>query len=208
MGRPGEPGRWGAPAIRRTAVLTSIEGMNKTSFAFVAAPVCLAGYGLVRLAAGRNGPDAGWITGHLIFLAGLLLFVPVIDGLRRRSRSRLGGTVSAAITFTGLAAVIAQISIDLYVGFAAADKAAMSRMFTDVKSHAGVQPLVYTVVPLLFYVGLIALAALTMRPLGIALTVLSIVLMAADLDLIPLGAVVLLAAFRTRPVRPAVVAAA
>ena len=43
------------------------------------------------------------------------------------------------------------------VGFRAADRGGMDALFLAVKAHPAVTPAVYTVGPLLFYVGLLAL---------------------------------------------------
>ncbi|MGO4430608.1 hypothetical protein AB4Z54_70545, partial [Streptomyces sp. MCAF7] len=56
-----------------------IVGMRKP-LAFIAAPLLVIVYGLIRILDGldgERGPGPAWMTGHLAFLAALLLFVPV-----------------------------------------------------------------------------------------------------------------------------------
>ncbi|MFF9351288.1 hypothetical protein [Streptomyces sp. NPDC014734] len=173
--------------------------------ALLAGPALMAGYGLVRLigrAVGDYGPGVWWTVAHLFFLAGVLTFVPVFAGLGRLAGVRGGrGMAVAAAALAGLvgaAAVVVQAGIDLVAGFVAADKDAMSELFEKVQDVPGIMPLVYTVVPMLFWLGLLGLVALLALfrrdavpwwtpPLVLAATV----LIAADLDLLPVGALFL-----------------
>ncbi|MEU3777249.1 hypothetical protein AB0F11_29415 [Streptomyces sp. NPDC032472] len=172
---------------------------------FTVAPLCLTVYGLIRLSDPTHNPGFAWSLGHLALLASVLAFVPAMWRMRRWAAAGRGPTVRAlagAATAAGLlgaAAVTAQAAIDLVVGFLCADRAAMNVMFDSVRSHPGVTPAVYTVLPLLFYVGMVLLTAqlaamrriAAWRPLvvvaGIAVT-------AASLDLMPLGGLLLLLA--------------
>ncbi|MFF9506246.1 hypothetical protein ACF1BU_02415 [Streptomyces sp. NPDC014724] len=170
--------------------------------ALLAGPALMAGYGAVRLvgrAVGDYGPGVWWTVAHLLFLAGVLAFVPVFLGLRRLAGERGGKRVAAeAAAWAGLlgaAAVAVQALIDLGVGFVAADERAMSDLFAKVQDVPGVMPLVYTVVPLLFWVALLGLVALlavfrrdVVRPWAPALVLAGTVLMAVSLDLLPAGA--------------------
>ncbi|MFE7353491.1 hypothetical protein ACFU8Q_09850 [Streptomyces sp. NPDC057543] len=169
--------------------------------ALLAGPALMAGYGAVRLvgrAVGDYGPGVWWTAAHLLFLAGVLTFVPVFPGLRRLAGERGGKRVAAgAAAWAGLlgtAAVAVQAGIDLVVGFVAADEDAMGELFGRVQAVPGVMPLVYTVVPLLFWVGLLGLVTLLaflrrdVVPGWAPLLVLAAtVLMAASLDLLPVG---------------------
>lgn len=167
----------------------------------------MTAYGLIRLTGGEHhGPGFGWSAGHLAFLAGVLCFIPIVLELRRtavRERGPAGWWLAGAGMVTGLlgtAAVVAQASIDLVVGFLSEDREAMNEFFGRVKSHAGVEPAVYTVGPLLFYVGLLLLmtqlAALrriaAWRP---ALVVAAIAVTGINLDLLPLAGLLYLLAF-------------
>ncbi|MFJ2498860.1 hypothetical protein [Streptomyces sp. NPDC087539] len=176
--------------------------------ALLAGPVLMAGYGVVRLvgrAVGDYGPGVWWTAAHLLFLAGVLVFVPVFLGLRRLAGERGGGRVAGEVAaWTGLlgaAAVVVQAVIDLTAGFVSADKEAMSEMFDRVQGVPGVMPLVYTVVPMLFWLGLLALATLLaflrrdlVRARTPILVLAGTVAMAVSLDLLPVGALCLAAA--------------
>ena len=130
--------------------------------AFVAAPLLLGGYGVVRLLT-DHGPGVGWTAGHLLFLAGLVLFVPVLLTLGDRPGA---GPVIAAIGLLGVAASMAQVVIDIIAGLVASDRAGMNAIYHQVQSVPGLLPGIYTVGPALFYVCLIALATLSRRELG------------------------------------------
>ncbi|MFB6779799.1 hypothetical protein ACFCX0_20745 [Streptomyces sp. NPDC056352] len=173
--------------------------------AFIAGPALMAGYAVVRLA-GRAvsdyGPGAWWTVAHVLSLAGLLSFVLVLLGLRMTAGVRGGKRVAVeAATWAGLlgvAALVVQAVIDLAVGFLTVDKPAMSDMFGRVQDVPGVMPLVYTVVPMLFWLGLSALVALlaflrrdVVRGWAPVLVLAGIVLAAMSLDLLAVGAVCL-----------------
>lgn len=173
--------------------------------ALLAGPALMAGYGAVRLvgrAVGEYGPGVWWTTAHLLFLAGALAFVPVFLGLRRlageRGVKRVAVEVAAWTGLLGTVAVVVQVVIDLAAGFLAADKQAMSEMFRRVQDVPGVMSLVYTVVPVLFWLGLLALVTLLaflrrdlVRAWAPVLVLAGTVLMAVSLDLLPTGALCL-----------------
>ncbi|MFD5191390.1 hypothetical protein ACFWMU_25160 [Streptomyces sp. NPDC058357] len=183
-------------------------GRTVLGAALLAGPVLMAGYGVVRLvgrAVGDYGPGVWWSVAHLLFLAGVLAFVPVFLGLRRLAGERGGGRVAGeAAAWTGLlgaAAVVVQAVIDLAAGFVSADKEAMSEMFDRVQGVPGVMPLVYTVVPMLFWLGLLALVTLLaflrrdlVRAWTPVLVLAGTAAMAVSLDLLPVGALCLGAA--------------
>ncbi|MGQ4490772.1 hypothetical protein ACN6LM_001575 [Streptomyces sp. SAS_281] len=186
----------------QTRELTRLQHGSPTTTALLAGPALMAGYGVVRLigrAVGDYGPGVWWSAAHLLFLAGVLAFVPVFLGLRlpagERGGRRAGVRVAAGIGLLGSAAVAAQAVIDLVVGFLAADEQAMSDLFEKVQGVPGVMPVVYTVVPLLFWLGLLALLTLLalFRRDGVParsplLVLAGTVMMAASLDLLAVGA--------------------
>ncbi|MEN2420604.1 hypothetical protein AABB02_21215 [Streptomyces rimosus] len=172
--------------------------------AFVAGPGCMAVYGLVRLMDTERGPGPTWSIGHLFLLAGVLLFVPVLLGLRRLvarqgGTQRAVGTGAAALGLVGAAALAVQAGIDLLVAYVSADHEAMRELFARIQGVPGVMPVIYTVVPLLFYVGLLVLlgqlAVLRVisvwRPLAV---VAGAVAMTATLDLLPVAGLLFLLA--------------
>ncbi|MEV6607409.1 hypothetical protein [Kutzneria sp. NPDC051319] len=168
--------------------------------AFVAAPVLLGGYGVVRLLSG-HGPGIGWTAGHLLFLAGLVLFVPVLLKLGDRPGA---APVIAAIGLLGLAASAAQVVIDVVVGLLASDRAGMNILYHQVQSVPGLLPGVYVIGPALFYLCLIGLGVVNWRVLGWWSPVLLAVgtgLTLVSLDLIPLAAVCFLFAIGPYGVR-------
>ncbi|MFJ4093709.1 hypothetical protein ACIPYS_19195 [Kitasatospora sp. NPDC089913] len=170
--------------------------------AVVAAPVLTALYGGIRLLDGSRDPGPGWLVGHSLLLLALLLFAPLLSALgrapgpRRTPGGRVAGRVALGAAFTGLAASLGQIGIDLYVGAVAVDKADQNRLFEAVQSRPGVEPLFYSALPLLFHLGLLALlvgasvgAGRVLRRWSPVLVAVGIVLSAADLAFLPLAAV-------------------
>ncbi|MFI9062093.1 hypothetical protein ACIGQE_09515 [Streptomyces sp. NPDC053429] len=173
--------------------------------AFAVGPLCMTVYGLIRLTDDVHGPGFAWSASHLALLAGVLAFVPVFLRLRRsaaRGRGAAGrwfAGAAAAAGLLGVVAVTAQAVIDLVVGFLSEDRGAMNDLFQRVQDQPGVMPAVYTVGPVLFYVGLVLLtvwlAALrrteAWRP---AVIVAGVAVMAVSLDLLPLGGLLFLLA--------------
>ncbi|MEV6972896.1 hypothetical protein [Kitasatospora sp. NPDC093806] len=173
-----------------------------TALAVVGAPVLMALYGGIRLLDGSREPGPGWLVGHTLMLLGLALFAPVLaalgraSGPRRTAGGRAGLRAALAVAFAGLAASLGQIGIDLYVGAVAVDKADQHRLFDELQSRPGVLPVFYSVGPLLFYVGLLALlvaasvgAGRVLRWWSPVLMLAGTVLTAADLAFIPVAAV-------------------
>ncbi|GAA2744496.1 hypothetical protein [Kitasatospora cinereorecta] len=189
--------------------------MNLRTRALLASPLLLALYGAVRLIPGSRQPGPGWTAGHTALLAAMVLlgvgFVELYRRIRPRTApGRVAAALSLAVAMLGLAASLGQVSIDLYVGAVAADKADQHAMFDRIQAHPGVMPAFYSVGPLLFYVGLLALvcglAAVRRLPWWSPVLVLAAtVLMGASLDLLSVGALLYLAAFLplTRPARSA-----
>ncbi|MEV1203102.1 hypothetical protein [Microbispora rosea] len=184
----------------------------------VVAPVLVGAYGVARIADGfdgSRGPGLAWTLGHLCFLAALVLFVQIFGRLRTMAGGGVTATAGYAAGLAGALALAAQFTIDIVVGFLSADHDAMGPRFDAVKAIPGVDPVVYTVVPLLFYVGMVVLVARLAAgrrvPWWSAVLVLAqAVLPLVSKDLIPLGAALLLLAFvpllRLRPAEPAVLA--
>ncbi|MFF4125663.1 hypothetical protein SAMN05421833_106190 [Microbispora rosea] len=184
----------------------------------VVAPVLVGAYGVARIADGfdgSRGPGLAWTLGHLCFLAALVLFVQIFGRLRTMAGGGVTATAGYAAGLAGALALAAQFTIDIVVGFLSADHDAMGPRFDAVKAIPGVEPVVYTVVPLLFYVGMVVLVARLAAgrrvPWWSAVLVLAqAVLPLVSKDLIPLGAALLLLAFvpllRLRPAEPAVLA--
>ncbi|WP_435209164.1 hypothetical protein [Micromonospora sp. bgisy143] len=176
--------------------------MKRAAFFVIAGPACIVGYGLVRLwgrSDGTYGPGFDWQAAHLVGLAGMVFFVPVVlalAGLLRPSRWR---TSVVAVTLVGLAATMVQFGADIVEGLLAADRAEMSALGADFKDLPSVEVVVYDVVPQLFFLGLLVLAGmLAARRLlpwwSVALLLAGIVLPVVTLDLLPLGGLCMLVA--------------
>ncbi|MEV0148643.1 MULTISPECIES: hypothetical protein [unclassified Nonomuraea] len=171
--------------------------------AFVAAPLLIFAYGVIRIVDwfdGERGPGLAWTTGHLAFMAALVLFVPIFWEMRRRLDRNALATTAVAAGFVGIACMFAQFAIDVVVGFAAADHAAMGPMWEQVKAVPGVSLAVYDGGPFLFYIAqLVLVTQLTVRRQVRAwtpvLVLLDFALPIIDLNLIPVGALLLLVSF-------------
>ncbi|WP_404960232.1 hypothetical protein [Streptomyces sp. 147326] len=132
------------------------------------------------------------------------LFAVVFPALRRMTgpttrAGRLSASAAALLGLTGTLAVVVQAVIDLVVGFRAADRPGMERLFEEVQNHPGVLPAVYTVGPVLFYAGLAWLLvqlAVQRRvgPWRPVMVVLGTATTVVSLDLLPLGALLFAAA--------------
>jgi hypothetical protein len=200
------------PSGRRNGRLDHVEhtaqtprGVTTVKFrpAFVAAPVLVMGYGVIRLIDGLDGirgPGPAWTIGHLAFLGALVAFISVFWQMRRMAGGRILATVSAAAGTFGALALITQFSIDIAAGFLATDHYRMSMIIQPVRTLPGISQLAYDFGPYAFYLGQFALVALLAVQRRIKLW--TPVLVLADLampfidkDLIPLGAVLLLVSF-------------
>ncbi|SIM64115.1 hypothetical protein [Micromonospora cremea] len=171
--------------------------------AFIAAPVLVMGYGIIRLVDGLDGirgPGPAWTIGHLAFLGALIAFIFAFWQMRRMAGGRVLATVSATAGTFGAVALIIQFSIDIAAGFLATDNYGMSMIVHQVRTLPGISQLAYDFGPYAFYLGQLALVVLLAVQRRIKLW--TPVLVLADLatpfidkDLIPLGAVLLLVSF-------------
>ncbi|GGQ24751.1 hypothetical protein [Streptosporangium pseudovulgare] len=210
-----------APAVTGgPAPVTSAPGAPASPFfrvAFVAAPLFVFAYGVLRLLDGLDGsrgPGLAWTSGHLAFIAALALFIPIYWRMRRMAGGNALATTSAVVGTAGALALVAQFAIDIAVGFMSADHAAMSPLFEQVKAVPGVSLAVYDGGPFLFYIGQLALVA-QLAVLGRVkawtplLVLLDLAFPFVSKDFIPLGAICLLVSFlplsrqAARPVRAA-----
>ncbi|MEV0809742.1 hypothetical protein [Micromonospora sp. NPDC050200] len=111
--------------------------------AFIAAPVLVMGYGIIRLIDGLDGtrgPGPAWTIGHLAFLGALIAFISAFWQMRRMVGGRVLATVSATAGTLGALALIAQFSIDLGAGFLATDNYGMSMIINQVRATGPVRP--------------------------------------------------------------------
>ncbi|MGW2221116.1 hypothetical protein ACWCSD_39555 [Nonomuraea sp. NPDC001684] len=174
-----------------------------TRAAFVAAPLLVLSYGVIRIVDGLDGsrgPGLAWTAGHLAFLAALALFIVIFREMwRMLGRNRIA-TTSLVVGLVGIACAAAQFVIDIVVGFMAADHDAMSPLFDQVQAVPGVSLAIYAAGPLLFYVAQLALvvqlaARRQVKLWTPVLVMLDFAIPIMEKDLIPLGAVCMLVSF-------------
>jgi hypothetical protein len=178
---------------------TKIDSMR---LSYLGAPVLVLTYGVLRIIDGLDGvrgPGPAWTMGHVAFLLALFFWVPVTLDLRRRLGGGPASTAFTVVAGVGAAALTAQFVIDIVAGLRAADHAAMSAQLQQVRSIPGVMPAVYAVGPSLFYLGMSALVihlAVTRQVRAWVPVVFTAgtLLPLVDKDLLPLGALCLLAA--------------
>jgi hypothetical protein len=171
--------------------------------AFLAAPLCMVTYGVIRILDGLDGsrgPGLAWTTGHLVFLGAIVAFLFVFKYLRDLAGRSPLSTVTVVVAATGAIALFVQFVIDIVVGALAVDHEAMRMMSRDVHDNTLVALAVYDVGPYLFYLGqfvlMVQLAVMRRIPVWTMLLVLGdLVLPLVDKDLIPVSAVILLVSF-------------
>lgn len=177
-----------------------LSGMDR-SLAFIAAPLLITVYGVVRILDhldGERGPGPAWTTGHLAFLAALLLFVPVVLALRGTAGRDAFATGTAGVALLGTACTVVQVGVDLVIGVLAADHDDMRAMFVDVHDIPGVDVAVYEAGPVLFFLGLLVLfcrpAVFRSVPVWrAAALVLGVLISPVGLDLLPVVGLLLFA---------------
>ncbi|MFF4347398.1 hypothetical protein [Streptomyces sp. NPDC001530] len=170
---------------------------------FAAAPALLGAYGVIRIVDGldgSHGPGAAWTIGHMCFLVGLAYFVRTFQVMREIGGRDRVGAVGFWVGAAGYLALGAQFGIDLVVGFLSDDHADMAELFTRIQDVPGIEPVVYSFGPMLFFMAQLLLvtrltARRVLRPWAPVLVLVATLLPFADKDLIPLGAVLLLVSF-------------
>jgi len=171
---------------------------------FAAAPALMFGYGVVRLFDGLDGeygPSLAWTIGHLLFLAGMVLFGVVIVRLGRlvpatTTARQVTASVAVALALAGIIAFVRVIVLDLVVGFLAADNAEMQMIRDDIGDFPGFLPeAVWDLGPLLFMVGLLTLTVqlAVLHPRRLAawspvMVVVGFLCIIVNLNLLPIGA--------------------
>ncbi|ADI11327.1 hypothetical protein SBI_08209 [Streptomyces bingchenggensis BCW-1] len=157
------------------------------------APLLLVLYGLLRLVDGldgEHGPGLAWNLGHTLFFIGFALFGVVTVRLRQpvpaaTMRRRLLANVAAAVSLFGVACFLWVILGDL---------------FADLDTAAPLPEPLEMIGPLAFQLGwltlLVMLVAAKPRLLPVwspLLVLVGFLLFAANLDLLPIGALLLMA---------------
>ncbi|MEU4163637.1 hypothetical protein [Actinoplanes sp. NPDC026670] len=184
-----------------------------TKLPLVAAPLAMTAYGITRIIGrldGRYGPGPDWQIAHLLGLTGMILFIPVILTLRRHITT--GRNLVTAITLLGLTTTVIQFTADILLALAATDRDALRRLQQQVTDIPGAQLAIYDAGPLLFFLGIVAMATLAAITRNLtwwspATMLIAVVLPAVDLNLMPLTGLLMLAALHplhttTRTTKP------
>ncbi len=109
-----------------------------------------------------QGPDTIWFLSHILLLAGAALFVLAIAGLAQYLGEHLrvlAGFAEAVATF-GVFALVGQFTIDLAVGHIASNQSEMSAAFQRIQAAPGMNLVFYSLAPICFFIGLLALVLL------------------------------------------------
>ncbi|TDC22314.1 hypothetical protein E1211_31510 [Micromonospora sp. 15K316] len=178
----------------------TVRPVSRTRLAAVTAPLLLLFYGVSRLADGLDGdrgPGLAWNIGHTSFLISIVAFAVLAVELRRMllaaaPRLRTLTDAATATALVGAASFLWVILGDLFAGFAEAAP------LPDPLFIAG---------PMLFQLGLLTLLVLaaTVRPRRLPrwappLVLVGFLALAANLDLLPVGAALIFAGLL--PLRP------
>lgn len=188
----------------------SVRRLMPFELACLTAPTLMLGYGVLRLVDGTDdayGPGLAWNVGHALFLAAMVAFGVVLVGLRRRlplssTAARVAADVVTVASGAGLAVLVRMAVIDLMVGLSATNGQEMSEGFDRYRDVPVALPQVaLDVGPALLFVGLTALltlhAALPPRRLPAwspTLFAVGSLLLQVNLDLMPVGALLLIVA--------------
>ncbi|BCJ32621.1 hypothetical protein Athai_01240 [Actinocatenispora thailandica] len=141
----------------------------------VAAPaVWFFGWVIMRMRT-DHGPGAAWTTAHSLWIVAFAMFGVGCVGLARLAGRRSVALVAAtAVALAGALLTTVQMVLDLIVGLAPT-AAAMDARYDTVFAVPGVRLVFYTLAPVVFYVGLLALLVLAAvrRTAPVALVVLA-----------------------------------
>jgi hypothetical protein len=181
---------------------------------FIAAPVLVFSYGVIRILDGldgERGPGIAWTGGHLVFIVAMVMFLLVFRYLRRLAGADLLSTVSVVVASVGALTLVGQFGVDIAAGLLARDHAGMAGISRSIGRNPAVALAIYDVGPYLFYAGQLVLVvrlAVLRRIAGWTplLLLVDLVMPLVDLDLVPVGAAALLVSFvsisRRIPARP------
>ncbi|PWB69893.1 MAG: hypothetical protein C3F07_18295 [Anaerolineales bacterium] len=138
-----------------------------TGVSTILAPFGFAAGWLILTQRTEQGPNAGWSLSHVLFLLGVLLFIPAIAGFSRLINKTKPGAadIGKGLAQIGLLALTGQFAIDLAVGQLANDAPGLSSMLGTVYASPLIM-LSFQITAILFYVGLFMLTLVSIR-LGI-----------------------------------------
>ncbi|SCE88194.1 hypothetical protein GA0070607_2743 [Micromonospora coriariae] len=198
---PGRSTHCQAGAMTDTDVRVSRQPFHLVRTAAVGAPVLLLLYGVLRIIDGLDGdhgPGWAWDLGHALFLVAFVLFAGLVVGLRRLLGS--AGAVGSSIRpRTGLRVLLDVATVAGLVGVVAFLWVILGDLFPRLGDAAPLPDPLMAVGPLLFQFGLLTLLvrAAVGRPRlipgwGPPLVLLGFVAIAVNLDLLPIGAALIL----------------
>lgn len=162
-------------------------------FSALAAPTLLLLYGVLRLIDrldGDHGSGLAWNLGHTLFLVGFVLLGVLTVGMRQL----VPATTMRTRIVAGLATVIGVLGVASFLWVILGD------LFADFHDAAPLPDAVEMIGPLLFQLGVLTLLIVlaTARPRRLPvwsppLVLIGFVLFAVNLDLMPIGALLILA---------------
>ena len=110
---------------------------------------------------GNEGAEPQTTIAHSVWLVGFLLLAVACVELYRRVRNhgvaQVIARASLAVALLSLAASVAEMLVDLYVGFTTDGRAQEKVVFQQVRSIPGAEQILYGVGTQLVYLGLLAL---------------------------------------------------
>lgn len=162
-------------------------------FSALSAPLLLLLYGVLRMLDGldgQRGPGLAWNAGHTLFFAAFVLLGVLTVGLYRLVPAREGPTRAVA----GVATAAGLFGAACFLWVIAGDLSA------DFRDAAPLPDALKLLGPLLFQFGMLTLLVMlaTLRPRRLpawspVLVIVGFLLVGVNLDLIPVGALVVLA---------------
>ena len=115
-----------------------------------------------------QGSNQGWVLAHLLMLGSLFFYVAVILGASQLLGIHKGlwgvlGDGATTLALVGLLLLVSQITIDITVGLLAQTPGQMDHMFGTIRANPGMEYAVYSIGPLLFFLGFFLLILLLAR---------------------------------------------
>ena len=114
------------------------------------------------------GSNQAWVPAHLLMLGSLYCYVAVILGANQLLGIHKGlwgvlGDGATALALVGLLLLVSQITIDIAVGLLTSTPYEMDQMFGKIRANPGMEYAVYSIGPLLFFLGFLLVILLLAR---------------------------------------------